>query len=186
MSTAHDIAKRLDAGEPVLLPTETVWGLAARAGDARGVGAIYRLKGRSDAKPLAVCVASRAQAAALAEVNSAAEALMDAHWPGPLTLVLPVRAGAPIQPQCTDGGRTVALRCPAVEWRETLCAEPLALTSANVSGERAVESEAQAAQLFPQVARLSDPDPDTRGEPTTIVRVEGESLAVLRQGGLRL
>ena len=186
MTTVDAIARHLAQDGAVLLPTETVWGLAARADSADGVAAIYALKGRDDGKPLAVCVSGRAQAQTLAEVPPAAARLMDAHWPGPLTLVLPVLRDADLHPQCTDGGRTVGLRCPDTHWRDALCTRPLALTSANRSGAPAASTQAEAERAFPGTPLLPDPDPDASGLPTTIVRVDGDRTTVLRQGGLSL
>ena len=184
MDTVRD---HLERGGVALLPTETVWGLAARADSDAGVAAIYRLKGRDDGKPLAVCVRNAAMAAGVAHVGEAACALMDAHWPGPLTLVLPARRQAGLHPKAVEPGRgTVGLRCPDVGWREALCAKPLALTSANPSGQPAAGTQARARAFFPDLPWLADDAPDRSGPPTTIVRVTDSEVEILRQGGVRL
>ena len=177
----------LDAGGVGLLPTETVWGLAARADSDTGVAEIYRLKGRDDGKPLAVCVRNAAMAESLAEVGEAARALMDEHWPGPLTLVLPKRLGADLHPKAVEPGfATVGLRCPDVAWRDALLERPLVLTSANRSGDVPARTEAAARAAFPTLPCLPDPAPDRQGLPTTIVRVRDGEVEILRRGGLRL
>ena len=81
----------LRAGRLVAVPTETVYGLAARADSEAAVAAIFRAKGRPDFNPLIVHVASLAAARTLAELDERAEALAAAYWPGPLTMVLPAR-----------------------------------------------------------------------------------------------
>ncbi|MEY4238371.1 MAG: hypothetical protein RL339_972, partial [Pseudomonadota bacterium] len=106
-------AALLRDGGLVALPTETVYGLAARADRAESVAAIYRAKGRPDFNPLIVHVPSLAAARALAQFDDRAEQLAAEFWPGPLTLVLPLRADAGIAPAVTAGLPTIALRCPA-------------------------------------------------------------------------
>ena len=130
-------ADRLRAGGLVALPTETVYGLAARADRAEAVAEIYRAKGRPDFNPLIVHVPSLAAAERLALFDDRARALAAAFWPGALTLVLPLRADAGIAPAVTAGLPTIALRCPAHPvMRAVLEATglPLAAPSANRSG----------------------------------------------------
>ena len=129
-------AELLRAGELVAIPTETVYGLAARADSAAAVAAIYRAKGRPDFNPLIVHVAEVAQARALAHFDARAEMLAAQFWPGPLTLVLPARADNGIAPAVTAGLPTIALRSPAHPVARALLAElalPLAAPSANRS-----------------------------------------------------
>ena len=87
-----DAARRLVAGEPVALPTETVYGLAARADSAEAVAAVYSVKGRPDFNPLIVHVLNAAAAEQIAVLDKRAKALAAAFWPGPLTMVLPMVA----------------------------------------------------------------------------------------------
>ena len=131
-------AARLRGGGLVAIPTETVYGLAARADSAAAVAEIYRTKGRPDFNPLIVHVRTREQASALALFDDRARLLADRFWPGPLTLVLPLRAGAGIAPAVTAGLPTIALRMPAHPLAQRLLAElalPLAAPSANRSGD---------------------------------------------------
>ena len=124
-------------GGLVALPTETVYGLAARADDADAVAAIYRAKGRPDFNPLIVHVPDVAAARRLAVFDARAEAVAAAFWPGPLTLVLPLRGDAGLAAAVTAGLPTLALRCPAHPVMRAVLAEagvPLAAPSANRSG----------------------------------------------------
>ena len=129
-------AELLRAGGLVAIPTETVYGLAARADSAAAVAAIYRAKGRPDFNPLIVHVSGVEQARALAHFDARAEMLAARFWPGPLTLVLPARADSGIAPAVTAGLPTIALRSPAHPVARALLAElglPLAAPSANRS-----------------------------------------------------
>jgi len=129
-------AELLRAGELVAIPTETVYGLAARADSAAAVAAIYRAKGRPDFNPLIVHVSGVEQARALAHFDARAEMLAARFWPGALTLVLPARADSGIAPAVTAGLPTIALRSPAHPVARALLAElvlPLAAPSANRS-----------------------------------------------------
>ena len=130
-------AALLAAGEVVAVPTETVYGLAADARNAAAVARIYAAKGRPSFNPLIVHVADVAAARALAVLDGDAEALAAAFWPGPLTLVLPLRADAGLAPAVTAGLATVAIRVPAHRAiRAVLAATGMALAapSANRSG----------------------------------------------------
>jgi L-threonylcarbamoyladenylate synthase len=130
-------AALLRAGELVAVPTETVYGLAARADSPDAVAAIYRAKGRPSFNPLIVHVASLDQAEQIAILDDRARKLAQAFWPGALTLVLPLRDDARIAPAVTAGLPTIALRCPAHPAMRALLVEtglPLAAPSANRSG----------------------------------------------------
>ncbi|GGD61777.1 threonylcarbamoyl-AMP synthase [Erythrobacter arachoides] len=134
--TVAQAVAHLRAGELVAIPTETVYGLAARADSAEAVAKIYRTKGRPDFNPLIVHVASLAMAHRIAVFDDRAEALASRFWPGPLTLVLPLRDTAAIAPAVTAGLATVALRQPAHPVAAEVLEElgiPLAAPSANRS-----------------------------------------------------
>lgn len=180
-------AELLRAGQPVALPTETVYGLAARADDAAAVAAIYRAKGRPDFNPLIVHVADLAAARALALFDERAERLAQAFWPGPLTLVLPLRSGAPIAPAVTAGLPTIALRCPAHPLMRRVLVEgglPLAAPSANRSGAVSPTSAHHvAASLGGRIAAILDGGACERGVESTIVALRADgSWQLLRHG----
>jgi L-threonylcarbamoyladenylate synthase len=130
-------AEVLRGGGLVAVPTETVYGLAARADSAEAVAGIYRAKGRPDFNPLIVHVLDAAHGDLLAHFDERAQAIAAAFWPGPLTLVLPRRRDALLAEAVTAGLPTVALRSPAHQaMRQVLEATgvPLAAPSANRSG----------------------------------------------------
>ena len=97
-----EAARLIADGQPVAVPTETVYGLAADATNASAVARIYAAKGRPSFNPLIVHVADLAAAEALAVFDAEARMLAEHFWPGPLTLVLPLRADAPIAALVTE------------------------------------------------------------------------------------
>jgi len=172
-------AALLRAGRLVALPTETVYGLAARADSESAVAAIYRAKGRPDFNPLIVHVGSLEQARGLARLDERAEMLAARFWPGPLTLVLPAREGSGIAPAVTAGLPTLALRMPDHPVMRRVLEElglPLAAPSANRSGAVSPTTAAHVAQAFgPAIAAVLDGGACARGLESTIV--------ALRQAG---
>ena len=124
-------------GGIVAVPTETVYGLAADATNAAAVARIYTAKGRPSFNPLIVHVADLAAAERIAVFDADARALAAAFWPGPLTLVLPVRGDSEIASLVTAGLDTIAIRVPRHRAMQALIAassQPLAAPSANASG----------------------------------------------------
>ena len=108
-------ARLIQQGELVVIPTDTIYGLAADATNDAAVERVFRAKGRAPGKPLLALVASRAMAESCAAFCSRARALADEFWPGPLTLVLPRIATSPLSPLVDRGARGVSLRFPANE-----------------------------------------------------------------------
>jgi L-threonylcarbamoyladenylate synthase len=177
----------LAAGGLVAVPTETVYGLAARADSDAAVAAIYRAKGRPSFNPLIVHVASFASAQALAETDERAEALAAKLWPGALTMVLPLRAGSGLAPAVTAGLATVALRCPAHPLMRALlqaCEFPLAAPSANRSGAISPTEPAHVAtSLGGAVPLILDGGICASGLESTIVALRGDGRwQILRPG----
>lgn len=179
-------AQRLREGALVAVPTETVYGLAARADSADAVAAIYRAKGRPDFNPLIVHVPDLPTAEAIAEVDARARKLAAAFWPGALTMVLPLKAGARIAPAVTAGLPTIALRCPAhPAIRAVLkeCGLPLAAPSANRSGGVSpTRADHVAASLGPAVGLILDGGACAAGIESTIVALRDSGWQVLRPG----
>jgi L-threonylcarbamoyladenylate synthase len=133
----EEAARVLAAGGLVALPTETVYGLAARADDDDAVAAIYAAKGRPSFNPLIVHVASLEAARSLAMFDAEALKLARWAWPGPLTLVLPRLPDARLAEAVTAGLPTVAVRMPSHPVMRSVleaCGLPLAAPSANRSG----------------------------------------------------
>ena len=181
-----EAARRVLRGEPVAVPTETVYGLAADATNAAAVAAIYAAKGRPSFNPLIVHVPDLAAAEALGEFNATARALAEAHWPGALTLVVPLREGAPLASAVSAGLPTVALRVPAHRVMQALLhavGRPLAAPSANASGRISPTSADHVlATLSGRIGIVLDGGITTEGLESTIVAVEGERLRLLRPG----
>lgn len=132
-----EAARILESGGLVAVPTETVYGLAARADSAEAVARIYAAKGRPDFNPLIVHVRDRDHALDFAQWSEAADWAACTYWPGPLTLVVPRKPGAKLASAVTAGLETVAVRAPSHPVMRALLAQvdfPLAAPSANRSG----------------------------------------------------
>ena len=176
----------LRAGALVAVPTETVYGLAARADSEAAVAEIFRAKGRPDFNPLIVHVASLAMARELAQFDARAETLAARYWPGPLTLVLPARE-SPVVPAVTAGLPTIALRMPDHPAMRRLLETlplPLAAPSANRSGGISPTTPEHVAwSLGGEVAAILDGGPCLRGVESTIVALrDGGGWQLLRPG----
>ncbi|NIZ12456.1 L-threonylcarbamoyladenylate synthase [Phaeobacter sp. HF9A] len=181
-------AALLRAGALVAFPTETVYGLGADARNGTAVAAIYASKGRPSFNPLIAHVADVSAAQALVEWNAWAETLAAAFWPGPLTLVLPLRAGHGVSPLVTAGLSTLAVRVPAKACARDLLAAfggPVAAPSANPSGRISPTTAAHVeAGLGGRIAAILDDGPCGVGVESTILGLAGEAPMLLRPGGL--
>jgi L-threonylcarbamoyladenylate synthase len=186
-----EAARILESGGLVAVPTETVYGLAARADSPQAVARIYAAKGRPDFNPLIVHVAGLEQAARYAELSETARALAEAHWPGPLTLVLLRRAEAGLAAAVTAGLPTIALRAPAHPVMQALLAAvdfPLAAPSANRSGFISPTCAKHVlASLDGRIDMVLDGGATTAGVESTIVAVRADdSVEELRPGPIAL
>ena len=182
-----EAARLLADGRLVAVPTETVYGLAARADRAEAVAAIYRAKGRPDFNPLIVHVPDLASAERLARFDDRARALAGRFWPGALTMVLPLREEAGLAGAVSAGLPTVALRCPAHPAMRALLAQaglPLAAPSANRSGAVSPTSAAHVvASLGGRVDAVIDGGPCETGIESTIVALRDDGgWQILRPG----
>jgi L-threonylcarbamoyladenylate synthase len=178
-------AARLREGGVIVFPTETVYGVGARAADPAAVGRLYAIKHRPGSQPMILLVASVAQVEPLARCDDRARGLMRRFWPGALTIVLPRR----------DGVATPAVPGPALAFRvpghpvilrllEAL-GEPLLSSSANRAGEAAPLNAAEAEEaLGAEVDVVLDGGPVPIGRPSTIVDLTGPDLRVLREGSI--
>lgn len=184
-------AALLREGRVVALPTETVYGLAARADSAEAVARVFAAKGRPGFNPLIVHVAALVDARRLAVFGKSALALAEQHWPGPLTLVLPRRRDAAVAEAVSAGLPTIALRCPAHPvMRAVLDAAAMALAapSANRSGfVSPTTADHVLATLDGRIDAVLDAGACSSGVESTIVAVrEDESWALLRPGPIVL
>ncbi|MFM9977267.1 MAG: L-threonylcarbamoyladenylate synthase [Sphingomonadaceae bacterium] len=185
-----EAARLIAEGLPVAVPTETVYGLAADATSDAAVAAIYAAKGRPRFNPLIVHVADADAAFALGQFDGAARALADAHWPGPLTLVVPQRPGNPIASLATAGLATIALRVPAHRAMHALLAatgKPLAAPSANASGTISPTTAGHVARsLDGRIALIIDDGATSAGLESTIAARTGGPTRLLRPGPIVL
>lgn len=189
-ATSDGIAEAADllrAGALVAVPTETVYGLAADARNDRAVAAIYAAKNRPAFNPLIVHLPDLAAVARLAVLTPEAERLAAAFWPGPLTLVLPLRPDAGLSPLVTAGLDTVAIRLPAHPVARALLTQagiPVAAPSANPSGRVSpTRAEHVLAGLSGRIAAVLDGGPCAVGVESTIIALDGPP-ALLRPGGV--
>jgi len=179
-------AARLNKGELVAFPTETVYGLGANALDADAVSKIYARKGRPSNNPLIVHVASLEHARTLSsQWPDAAQLLGERFWPGPLTLVVPKIAAIP--ENVSAGLTTVALRVPAHPIALELLRVaniPLAAPSANRSGQVSPTRAAHVLQSLGEDVWVLDGGACEVGIESTVVDVSGERPVILRPGGI--
>ena len=174
-------------GGVVAHPTETVYGLAADVFNPAAVRRVFAAKGRPPGKALIVAVATREDLARLVrELVPGAEALMDAFWPGPLTLVLPRRTEVP--DLVTGGGNGVAVRMPAHPVALALiraAGVPVTTTSANLSGRQPpVTAMEVRSQLWGRIDVLLDGGPAGSGTPSTVLDMTSPVPTLVRVGAL--
>ncbi|WP_430202509.1 L-threonylcarbamoyladenylate synthase [Paenibacillus lautus] len=179
----------LELGGTVAFPTETVYGLGADAGNTEAVERVFAAKGRPSDNPLIVHISELAQLDGLVlHVNETERALMAMFWPGPLSLVLPVKPGA-VSPRVTAGLDTVAVRMPDHNVALALISaagRPLAAPSANRSGRPSPTLASHVLEdLAGAIDGVLDGGPAGVGVESTVVQVgEDGAVTVLRPGGV--
>lgn len=176
----------LQAGSILGVPTETVYGLAGDATRSDVIASIYEAKGRPAKNPLIVHVANLEMAERYAVFSDMARTLAKTFWPGPLTLVLPLKAGAGLAHAVTAGGDSLAIRCPQGPLGELSKAlgRPLAAPSANRSGHVSATSAAHVHKdLGGRIAMILDDGPSKLGLESTIVDLRN-APCILRPGAL--
>ena len=185
-----EAARLILAGEPVAVPTETVYGLAADATNAHAVARIYEAKGRPIFNPLIVHVCDLESAETIGLIDRTARALAEQHWPGPLTLVVPLREEAHIASIVTAGLPTIGLRVPAHPAMQALLravGRPLAAPSANSSGSISpTRAEHVLKSLGKRIPLIIDGGAIERGLESTIVAATGGRVRLLRPGPLQI
>lgn len=187
MVNIGEAASLLREAELVAMPTETVYGLAARADSDEAIAKIYKTKGRPDFNPLIVHIASISKAQEIAHFDERALLLAERFWPGALTLVLPLRDDARVSPAVTAGLPTIALRSPAHALARQLLEEtglPLAAPSANRStGISPTCPEHVIASLGDRCVPIIDGGTCEQGVESTIIALrEGGDWDILRPG----
>ena len=170
----------LRRGTVVVIPTDTVYGLAARADDADAMARLFALKGRDADKSIAVLVGDLGQARSLTTLGLD---LFAPFWPGPLTVVVPRAADAVLYIGSDDS--TVGIRCPDDAFVRRLALEvgPIAASSANESGAPTRATAPEIAALFPSIAIVVDGGP-RHGVPSTVIDATVDPPVLLRAGAL--
>lgn len=198
MATIYDIETKAEAAmdaalkalareEPVAIPTETVYGLAADATSPYAISSIYEKKGRPRFNPLICHVSDLAMAEQYGEFDPVSRKLALAFWPGPLTLVVPLKASSAIHPLATAGLSTVGLRVPAGFAGKLISrfGKPLAAPSANTSGRISPTSAIDVEDDLGQKLRvILDGGPTKVGVESTILKSDETGVHLLRPGGL--
>jgi len=185
-ASIEDAARLILTGQPVAVPTETVYGLAADATNPEAVAKIYEAKGRPSFNPLIIHVPDLQSAEKIADLSGRLRALAKKHWPGPLTLVAPRRADSGIASLATAGLGTVAVRVPRHPAMQALLravGRPLAAPSANASGSI---SPTRAGHVFRslggRIPLVLDAGPSHGGIESTIVAESAGEVRLLRPG----
>ena len=186
LRAAADVLRR---GRLVAFPTETFYGLGAAALDAAAVRRVFAVKGRPTAMPLLVVLdVAGSVRHVVADVPDRARALMDRHWPGPLTLVFRAAAGVPTE--LTAGTGTLGVRVPRHEVPRALVRHlgaPVTAPSANPTGSAPPTTADAVLAYFPDALDLVlDGGPTAGGAPSTVVDVTVDPPRVLRQGAITL
>jgi L-threonylcarbamoyladenylate synthase len=183
-----EAARLLREGELVAFGTETVYGLGADATNDRAVAGIFAAKGRPHFNPLICHYPDAASVFAHVEPDPRAQALADAFWPGPLTLVLPRRPDCPVALLAGAGLETLAVRVPARAQALALLravGRPVAAPSANRSGEVSPTTAAHVlAGLSGRIAAVLDCGPCEVGLESSVLDLTGRTPVLLRPGGL--
>lgn len=185
MSSGEELLQAIRAGHPVIVPTDTVYGIAADPANPFAVRAVFAMKGRPDSKPLPILGRDADSLRPVADFDDRALALAARFWPGPLTLVLPRSA---VFNHDLGGSEkdSVAVRVPLSEPLRRLleASGPLAVTSANRSGEQPASSLVEARSIFGENVPFLGGG-DAMGKPSTVLSLLG-APEVLRAGAISL
>lgn len=181
----HKVANLLKAGKTVVFPTETVYGLGANALDLEAAKKIYEAKGRPSDNPLIVHISKKEDVDFLAgNISQDAKLLMEAFWPGPLTLILDKSDNVPIE--TTGGLMTVAIRMPSNPIARKLidlAGVPIAAPSANISGRPSITSSKYLVEeLCERVDAIIISEDSEIGLESTVIDMTASTPVILRPG----
>jgi len=179
----HSALEILLSGGLVAFPTDTVYGVGAIAFDGQAIESIYVAKDRPMEKAIPVLISDKEDLAKVAmEIPVLAVRLIERFWPGPLTVLVPKR---PTLPEAISATSTVGVRVPDHDVARALLrlAGPMAVTSANISGQPSPTSAGQVlAQLGGRIAMIIDGGETPGGIPSTLVDCTGDEIQILREG----
>jgi len=183
-----EATREVKSGGVVAFPTDTVYGLGCDPRSDKAVGRLFEAKNRQ-AKPVPVLCASAEVAKRLVELNSPATRLARLHWPGPLTIVAPLKKGSKLSALLDQGSGYLGVRVP----RSDLCLElagkvggAITGTSANLSGQPSCRTAAQVVASLDGRIKLVIDGGTLRGRESTVVKASGETVEVLREGSVRI
>ena len=182
----EEIRRRLEEGAIMVYPTDTVYGIGASISMPSQIKRIFEIKGRTRRKPIALLINNRETVQRFAaEITPEAKKLMDTFWPGPLTIVFPVRNGA-VPDVINNRGRSIGIRMPNHTAALALigaCGGVIATTSANTSQlEDATTFEMARSYFEGKVEIMIDGSNSPMGIPSTVVNCTEDGVAVLREG----
>jgi L-threonylcarbamoyladenylate synthase len=177
-------AVAVQAGQVVVIPTDTVYGVGCAALNADAIQALYHLKGRSFTKAIPILIADVADLSQIvSQITPLAQRLIAQHWPGPLTIVLPKH---PQLPAALTPDDTIAVRLPDHDVARAViraAGGAMAVTSANLSGDPPAETAQEAyAALNGRVHIILDAGPAPQAQASTVVDCTGTSPIILRPG----
>ncbi len=180
-------AEVIQAGGIVVYPTETLYGIGCSAMHPRALQRVQDLKKRAEPKPILVLVRSREELRPLVrEVTETAEALMNAFWPGPLTIVF--QASESVLPELTQGKGTIGIRIPSCRVCHRLLefvGSPITSTSANLSGDTPLNTIASMLSvLTPGIDLYLDAGVLPPSKPSTVIDASGSLVRILREGAI--
>jgi L-threonylcarbamoyladenylate synthase len=185
VSVAAQIVK---GGGVVAIPTDTVYGLGCDPTSDKAVGRLFEIKDRQ-AKPVPVLCSGPDIVERLVELNEAAKTLAKLYWPGALTIVAPLKKGGRLSPLLHQGSEHLGVRVPKSE----VCVElagrvggAVTGTSANLSGRPSCRTAAQVVESLNGRIELVIDGGKLQGRESTVVRVSGETVEVLREGSVRI
>lgn len=184
-------ASAIRAGQLVVYPTETSYGIGADATNAEAAAQVNIVKERGADKILPIIVSSVEMAQQYVTISAKAKELIEQHWPGPLTLVLPTKKNTSLAPQIIAPDNTVALRVsgsPIARFLVAAVGRPIVSTSANVSNKPSCYTVDAVQRQFPQntFAHMIDGGELELLPSTTLARVKKDSVTILRQGGVQI
>lgn len=176
----------LSAGQSLIFPTETVYGIGCDATNSAAIKYMYQLKNRPNTQPTTIFLPDIATAHLYGVFNATASKLAEQYWPGPLTLILPLNPNTNLAPDVTGNTNTVGIRIPNDTFILDLLkrfGKPIACTSANKSGH---PSPARAADIDLPGARIIDGDDRCVHPPSTIIDCTSEHPRIIRSGAIKI
>ena len=176
------------SGGVVAIPTDTVYGLGCDPSSDEAVGRLFEVKNRQ-AKPVPLLCADSGVAESLVDLNGVARKLAELHWPGALTIVAPIKKESNLSPLLDQGSGHLGVRVPDSEVCLALAGKvggAITGTSANLSGRPSCRTAAQVVESLDGRIQLVIDGGELRGKESTVVRVSGGTVEVLREGSVRI